>query len=179
MKVYILDADVNRYRGLYYANEDDIVEFNRRFDGTPIKKTWTGNEKFAFIPERLPNGDTPGLSSHIPVFNLRAVKALADVLEPNGELLPITCDGERYFLFNITRMVDALDEPHCELKRLDDGRIMTIDRHSFIEERLSGVVVFKLPQRPLGWPYVTDSFVRRVRAAKLKGFEFRLVWCSD
>ncbi|HMK34583.1 MAG TPA: DUF1629 domain-containing protein, partial [Desulfomonilaceae bacterium] len=76
-------------------------------------------------------------------------------------------------------VVDALDEPRSEVERFDSGRIMSIEEYSFIEERLLGVVVFKLPQRPLGWPYVTDPFVERVQAAKLKGFRFRPVWSSD
>jgi len=179
MKVYILDADPDKYRGIYYTIEDDIVEFNRRFKGTPMKETWTGREKFAFVPRRLPRGDTPSLSSHIPVFNARAVKVLGDLLNHSGELLPIVCDNESYFLFNVTQVVDALDEARCELERFDDGRIMFIDSYSFIERKLAGVTIFKLPQRPLGWAYVTDPFVERVKAAKLKGFKFRLVWSSD
>ena len=179
MNVYILDADANKYRGIYYTNEDDIVEFNRRFNGAPIKRSWTGKEKFSFVPRRLPKGDTPSLSSHIPVFNAKAVNMLADFLEPNGELLPIACDGEKFFLFNVTTVVDALDENSSELKLFNSGGIMSIERHSFTQEKLIGVTVFKLPQRVLGWAYVTDPFVDKVKVAKLKGFKFRLVWSSD
>ena len=179
MNVYILDADVNKYRGIYYLNEKDVVAFNRRFDGTSMKRKWTVREKFAFVPRRLPKGDTPGLSSHVPVFSSKAVTILRDFLKPNGELLPISCDGEKYFLFNVTRVVDALDEPKCELKLFSDGEIMDIVRYSFLNEKLIGVDMFKLPQRPLGWVYATDAFVDRVRAAGLKGFKFRLVWSRD
>jgi hypothetical protein len=178
MNVYILDADVNKYRGIYYVNEEDVVEFNRRFDGSPMKRKWTGREKFAFVPRRLPKGDTPGLSSHIPVFNSKAVTVLGDLLKPSGELLPIICDEEKYFLFNVTRLVDALEEAKCELKLFSDGGIMDIVRYSFLEEKLMGVDIFKLPQRPLGWVYATDAFVDGVRATKLRGFKFRLVWSS-
>jgi hypothetical protein len=178
MNVYILDADVNDYRGLVYEDED-IVEFNRRFDGRSLKEGWTGKERFGFVCPRLPKGDTPGLSSHIPVFNPKAVKALADFVEPSGELLPVTCGGERFFLFNVTRLVDALDETNSDLKRFSDGRIMMIDRHVFQPEKLRSVVVFKLPQKPLSCAYVTDPFVQRVNDAGLKGFKFPLVWSSD
>ena len=51
---------------------------------------------------------------------------LEEFLKPNGELLPISCDGEKYFLFNATRVVDALDEPKCGLQLFDDGGIMDI-----------------------------------------------------
>ncbi len=179
MNVYVLDADVNKYKGIYYVNSDDIVEFNRRFDGSSLKKNWTGQEEFGFAPDRRPKGDTPGLSSHIPVFSRRAVEILGDLLKDSGELLPITCEGEDYFLFNVTRLVDALDEDASGLERLSTGRIMAIDRYSFVKSKLMGVDIFKLPQKPLSYPYVTDAFVRRVEDSGLKGFKFRLVWSSE
>jgi len=179
MNVYILDADVNKYRGIHYVNEEDVVEFSHRFNGTSMKRKWTGREKFAFVPARLPKGDTPGLRSHIPVFSSKAVTVLEDFLEPNGELLPIICDKEKYFLFNVTKVVDALDEPNCELQLFDDGGIMDIVRYSFLKKKLIGVNIFKLPQDLLGWVYATDAFVDRVQAAGLKGFKFRLVWSDE
>jgi hypothetical protein len=179
MKVHILDADVDKYRGLYYTNNDRVTEFNRRFNGTPMKSSWRIVKDFAFVPADLPKGDTPGLSSHIPVFNMKAARILADYLESSGEFLPIICDGEKYFLFNATRVVDALDEKNSRLKLFHDGRIMYIDRYFFSKDKLAGTVVFKLPQKPLGWVYVTDPFVERVRRAKLTGFKFPLVWSSE
>lgn len=179
MNVFILDADVNNYRGIYYKDEDDIVDFNRRFVGTPLKEKWTGQDKFEFVPRRKPKGDTPGLSSHIPVFSVKALDALADFLKPSGELLPIICDGERYFLFNATLVLDALDEPKCEIKRFKDGGIMRVISHHFIPDRLGGISVFKVPQQVLAHVFVTDPVVERVKEARLKGFEFRLVWSSD
>ncbi len=179
MNVFRLDADVNNYRGIVLACQNDVVEFNRRFDGTPMKAAWTGKRKFVFVPRAKRKGDTPGLSSHIPVFNERSVEALRYLLEPNGELLPMTCEGERYYLFNITRVVDALDEPGCDLKLFRDGSIMAVERYSFLEDRLIGEAVFKLPQELLSYPFCTDPFVQRVKAAGLKGFKFDLLWSSD
>jgi len=179
MKIYTLRADVNKYRGLYYKNEDDIVEFNRRFDGAPPGKRWTGKEKFAFLPRRLPKGDTPGLSTHIPVFGTNALKTLADFLKPAGELLPIICDRETYFLFNVTQVIDALDATSSDIERFNSGRILDINRHSFFQEKLIGINIFKIPQMVLADVFVADPFVERVESAGLKGFKFRHVWSSD
>jgi len=179
MKIYILDADVNKYRGLFYVNSEEVVEFNRLFNGTTLKRVWTGKEEFEFVPRRLPKGDTPGLSTHIPVFSARAVHLLVDILKGNGELLPISCDGQKYFLYNVTRIIDALDEPHCELERLRSGRIMDVVRYSFFQEKVTGTNVFKIPQAVLKDVFVTDLFVKRVRTAGLTGFKFRSVWSSD
>lgn len=76
-------------------------------------------------------------------------------------------------------MVDALDEDNCELKRFASGRIMDIISFSFFREPLLEMTVFKVPQCILTEVFVTDPFVERVKAAKLKGFEFPLVWSSD
>ncbi len=180
MKVYVLRPDVNKYRSLLYGSEKGIVEFSRRFDGRTIKYTWTGKErKFEFYKAPRLVGDFPGLSSHIPVFNRKAVNALADMLEGNGELLPITCDGEDYFLFNVTRVVDTLNEENSQVKRFSSGRIMYIVRYSFFPNRLVGLKVFKIPQAVLMDVLVTDDFVERVKATKLKGFECRLVWTDE
>jgi hypothetical protein len=179
MKVYILDADPDEFRGIYYAKKRGGVEFTKLFDGSPMKPFSEKRAEFRFVPRRLPKGDTPSFTSNIPVFNRNAVNALYDMLEPNGELLPIICEGENYFLFNVTRLINALDEDSCDLERFDDGRIMDIDRYSFFKDRLRGTVVFKLPQDSLGWVYVTDPFVMRVKATGLRGFKFPLVWSSD
>ena len=178
MKVYILDADVNRYRPIYYVDENSVVEFSRSFNGTPIGNAWTGKEQFKFVPRRMPKGDTPGLDTDIPVFNPKAVEALADLLEGNGELLPISIGSERYFLFNVTQILDALDEPHCEVVRFDSGRIMDIIRYSFVEAKLAGAFVFRIPQ-DVGRVFVTEPFVERVKSAGLVGFKLPLVWSGE
>ncbi len=178
MKVYILGPDGDTFRGIYLAMEDGGLEFCNRFNGTFLEDPLAGNEPFKFVPRNLVKGDTPSFDPTIPVFNRKAVNALADLLEPNGQLLPITCQGEEYFLFNVTRLVDALDEDNCNLERFDDGRIMVIDHYSFFKEKLIGETVFKLRQRPLGRVYVTDPFVQRVLESGLRGFRLPLVWSS-
>ena len=95
------------------------LEFYYRFNGTPIEDSWTGKEHFLYVPRNLPKGDTSSYEYTIPVFNAKAAGVLADLLEPNGELLPITCEGERLYLFNTTRFVDALDEENSECRRFE------------------------------------------------------------
>ena len=77
----------------------DLNEFNRRFDGTPMKRPVT-DVTIAWGPEttHLPKGDYPHLLLSLPVFSLRAVEALRDLLEGNGEILPTTCEGDQLFL---------------------------------------------------------------------------------
>ncbi len=179
MRVYILGADGDTYRPIDFDTEDGGLDLCNQFNGTLLKNPLTGDEPFRFFPANLPKGDTPAFDPTIPVFSRRAVNALADLLEPNGQLFSFMCQDEEYFLFNTTRLVDALDEDNCDLERFDDGRIWCIDRHAFFEKKLEGETVFKLRQRPLGRVYATDPFVQRVLETGLRGFSFPLVWTSE
>ena len=56
-----------------------------------------------------PFNDFPCVNMMLPVFSHRACDVLKDFLEPNGELLPLDSDLGQYYLFNITKIIDALD----------------------------------------------------------------------
>ena len=178
MRVYILRAHSDHYQSVL-MRVGNLFEFARRFDGKPFKGSWKDVE-IGLDPRRLPKGDTPSLIPGVPVFSGKAVTALQDVLEQNGELLPIFVEGDEYFLFNVTTVIDALDESNSKIDRFEgSSKVLYIDSYGFFREMLSGTFIFKIPQTPTGNVFVTDQFVGRVRAAGLKGFWFPLVWSSD
>ncbi len=83
-------------------------------------------------------------------------------------------------MFNITRLVDALDERRSAIERFDDGRVLGIDHCALYADQLAGESIFKLPQKPAVYEYVTDEFRRRVEQARLSGFLWgRRVWAVD
>ncbi len=178
MKVYMLDADSDRYKSLVMIT-GDLFEFARRFNGRPMERPWT-DVKIGLAPDAnsFPKGDFPSLIPDVPIFSRKAVIVLGDLLEGNGEALPITCDSEEYFLFNVTRVVDVLDESNSEIVRFEgSSRVLNIRDYAFFGERLFGLVVFKIPQDSN--VFVTDIFVKRVKSEGLKGFWFPRVWSSE
>ncbi len=142
-----------------------------------MKKPWT-DVKFGWDPDMLSKlkGDYPSLIPGVPVFSRAAVAVLRDLLEGVGEILPVKIAGEEYFIYNLTRIIDALDESHSVLSRFDDGRVFYIDEHFFFGDKLEDAPLFKIPQMPDSSIFVTDVFVKRVKKAKLKGFWFPLLW---
>jgi hypothetical protein len=118
-----------------------------------------------------PRTDFPSFGG-VPVFSQRAIEALRDLLEPCGEILPLRCHEGTYFAYNVTRLVDALDEAQSELERFSSGRIMWIERPVFFPDRLAGEVIFKVPQSP-NRTFVTDPFVRRIWERGLVGFDLQ------
>jgi hypothetical protein len=180
LNVYKLDSDANNYENIDIHPLGQLYDFSNQFAGNPLRIP-LGKMKFKLrYPGKRPTGDFPTLIPNIPVFSRKAVESLKDMLEPNGELLPIKCDNENFLLFNVTRVIDALDEFHSVLKRFKcDGSIMDIDRHAFIPEKIKEETVFKIPQMVTMDVFVTDWFVHRVKFSRLKGFRFSLVWSDE
>ncbi|RAZ86993.1 hypothetical protein DPM33_27005 [Mesorhizobium hawassense] len=125
--------------------------------------------------ERL-YSDFPWLSEHAPLLRQPAVEALAAALRPHGELVPLR--GEKVWLLNVTRVIDALDEARSQIVRFEDGDMLAIERYAFDAGKIGSAEVFKLPMRasPV---FVNDMFVERVRRAGLRNVSFRPLWTSD
>lgn len=126
-------------------------------------------------------GDYSNLSNDVhPVFSDRARRLLAPHLEGLGQWIELTSEHDpTYWLFYITNIVDALDEPRSELLRFKDGGVMRIARYAFRPEAVRDQWLFTLPQRPGCNRCVTDRFVDLVRRHGLTGFEFTLLWSDE
>jgi hypothetical protein len=125
-----------------------------------------------------PFNDYPCINLSRPAFSQRACEVLRDLLEPNGELLPLSSETDvKYFFYNITTFSDAFDMKKSRYELLDDAGIiaLNIDYFEFQKKKLDGLSIFRIYQYPVG-TFVTDEFVRRVHEAGLNGFAFTRIW---
>jgi hypothetical protein len=210
MNIYLLkkerDAKGSRcYQGVLEAdkeNRERMEEYESNynlFQGGKIGDAWhpvhvivdrSRVDEWNPLP---PAGDFPRFEGAgiEPVFSRQALDTLSDLLQGNGEILPLSCDEGEYYLFNITRIIDVIDRDHSEFKfesELDpdfgaldeDGPdFQVITRCEFYPDQVKDLTIFKIPREyHKNTPMVTDNFVRRVREAGLKGFEFELLWSS-
>lgn len=150
--------------------------------GPPVGDRWMPVGIRIARPKRAaaaPLPDFLGVTPFVPAFGERAVEALRDLLEANGELLPLRCEQGDYYAFNVTRLVEALDVERSAFRRFPDGRIQEIERHVFMPERIRPFPIFKLPHQRRSSVYVTDEFARRAAAAALTGMSLREVWSDS
>ncbi|MBO8142920.1 MAG: hypothetical protein H0Z37_12245 [Firmicutes bacterium] len=180
MKIYWLRADKEDYQTFYTPDEAEY-EILREFDGRPRSASWVPIRVAVWRHEQVPEGlkpsDFPSLRSSCPVFSTRAAEGLWDLLEPNGEILPLLCDEGEYFVYNVTTLSDALDEERSEISRFpDDGQVMAVYEYVFRSDKVGQAAIFKLTQIPTLWVFVTEEFVQRVQELGLVGFDFTLVW---
>jgi hypothetical protein len=180
MEVYELYPDYRDECRRLTMPAGDLDEFRRRFEGTPMKLPWTDVTIGWVAESSLPKGDFLHLVLGLPIFSSRAINVLGDLLEGNGEILPTTCEGDQLFFFNVTKVIDALDESRSEVIRFDGrSEVMRVARYAFFSEKLTGAVIFKIPQFLTGRVFVTDPFVERVRSTGLRGFGFPRLWSTD
>jgi hypothetical protein len=112
----------------------------------------------------------------VPVFSDGAVKALYDLMQPHGEILPLRHARRRYFAYNVTTVIDAIDQGTAKIERFSDGAVMSIVEYAFKPDAIGNAAFFTIPQLPRAHVYVTDVVVDRVARAELLGFVFRRIW---
>ena len=177
MKIFELKTEPKRYCDFALVNPGDAWIYGDAFNGRPMAAHW----KALRITAADEDDATAELADFallgiVPVFSLRAVDVLLDLLKPAGEVLPLRHRRGEFFAFNVTRVVDALDEAHSKVMKFSDGNVMAVSQYHFVEDRLRGLAMFKIPQLRKAYVFVSESFVQRVEQAGLTGFRFQYLW---
>lgn len=180
MRVFEMRADAETYRWLTTIVESDfniLADLAHASVGDawrPVAVEWIDDD----LNAGKPKSDYPTLGS-TPALSQRAVDELMEVLVENGEILPLSGgSADRYYVYNVTRILDALDIEKSDAIWFGPGRIMMMKRYAFRDAELEGATVFKVPQLRVQ-VFVTEPFVRRVKNSGLTGFSFREVWQSS
>lgn len=183
MNIYLLEAEKERHQALTHLT-DNFFEFADQFCGRSIGSI-PDTVKLKLINNTddgkylLPT-DFPFIVQIVPMFSQRAIDILGDLLRESGQVFPIQCEGEIYYAFNATNIIDAFDRENAEFKTFKNSqKIMRIVRYAFSEEKLQDVCVFKPKEKIRDGIFVTDSFKTRVEDFNLCGFIFRKVWSSN
>ncbi len=107
-------------------------------------------------------------------LNQTAYDALASLLEPYGELLPVTCEGVPYWILHVTKKtgmeVVELTKSHREV--IEEADYIGMQSLVFKEEKLKDLLIFQTEFSGYKNIYCTEKFKALVEAAGLKGLLF-------
>lgn len=153
---------------------DDVQTKGRAWTVKPLSPIWSPQP---VIGQVQPHNDYPCVNLQIPAFSRRAVDALRDFLEPNGELLPLVSSVGEYYAYNIMTVVDILDHDRSDIiwYEGDHDIALRIRRYECNPEKLTGLSIFRLVEKP-AYTFVHQVFVDRVRQHGLQGFDFTRLW---
>lgn len=146
-----------------------------------LASVWRPRKVINSLPSQV--NDYPCVGLRVPTFSARALDALRDLLEPNGEILPLESDTGQYYAYNVTTVADVLDRqasqvnwPHIyKLRKQEPVIAQDITHYVFFADRVKPLAIFRIPEDVVGY-YVTDQFAQRVREHDLRGFDLRKVW---
>ena len=159
-------------------DSDDGTSLGRAWTVPSLKPYWTPQPVLGRV--RAYN-DYPCVDLTIPAFSRRAVDALRDFLEPNGELLPLVSEVGEFYAYNTRTVADILDQERSQIDWLPNSekhtfdRVFQIRRYEFLLEKPSEPSIFRLVERGSS-TFVTQPFVDRVRQHELQGFHFVKLW---
>lgn len=166
------------------TNGYDTDEAIRRLAGPSRKHDWKPLlvQLVRAGPRRA---SKPGKPADLPftgiglIMRQSAVDALQDILDANGEILPLVTEtGVELFVFNPRFILKAFDEKNTVYERYDGSSYFKIHKFVFIESVVRGIDVFYTTFGPREL-YFSDRFVARVKKARLKGTEFHQLWSSE
>jgi hypothetical protein len=184
MKIYFFETQENQAY-LYAPNRD-----SDRCDPDPprsLAAEWTpptfeivGCDEFRSY---LPKSDFPTFLPSTAVLSARAVERLRPILIACGEILPIYLNNDRdvLYLFNVTRVINAVDMQRSKFLRFPSGGIMECERLIFDPTQFpDNALFFKNTQMgPVTEIFATEAAVAAVKKARLTGYEFRLAWSDE
>ncbi len=174
------DDDEGQISDVFYP--ENIRTVKRNWTAPKLADRWSPPAVFGNVHVW---NDYPCFDRNIPVFSRRAFEILEPLIADCGEPLPLPVSAGDFLIFNVTRVVDAINREKSEFEWTggkegpsDLGMPMSIERYEFFATELSDVPMFKVPEDPT-CIFVNQAFFDRVEKHKLQGFHLVKVWPND
>ena len=181
MTVYKLKNKPREFKVLEHdpykrALDSDDFKLLRRLrrapvDSTSLRDVWV-NEYATFTQHFKSAEAIPDISKWRTFLVLRenAYQVVRDVIDSDGEFLPITIDDESFTVFNV---MSFGEEDKQKIKFEDiDGEQGLLEKLAFIESDLSNKYVFKSKDEGCMSIYCDDKLISLCEEHNLKGLSF-------
>ncbi|WP_219232396.1 hypothetical protein, partial [Austwickia sp. TVS 96-490-7B] len=192
----IFDVVIGTNREMFYPVEGvpwlELGDMRSSDPAAPFKGGWPTPE-FHIYREPFP-GD--GIDKYLPslvsevasrylILRDQAIDSLSGLLEPYGELLPLSCDEAEMMIWWPQVVVDCLNDDKSDNGDLlwapDRSRILIIDFPVFRPELVPQTGAFILPQPKYpNLVFFTEELVEKMLATgDTVGVHFRKMWDSE
>ena len=177
MRIYTVKPS-STYQDLTILNREEWNKYLFAFRGESQIDEWVPiSVKYNPYTLDQSRGDCTGTGGgRLLVLTEKAVEALQEVIDQTGELLPLDCEEEALWVFNVTNILEgALNLEQSVYSTISTGAISNIKKYVFYEDAVKNQYIFRMAEYPATL-YATDRFKDLVEAAGLKGFKFETVY---
>lgn len=161
------------------VDHTDFEEVTKNFAGLPLGNAFKSVQMEIVREDEgktLVQSDVPWFGSNVFVFRSHRIEKIRNFLTQFGELLPVECQGESLEFYNVTNVVDALNEDASDVARFSGGDIFRVEKYVFHLEALKGQHVFKIPNLRVSPIYLDEGFVTTWKEHGLSGLDFEELW---
>ena len=178
MNICRLEADVDNYANFTSIPKMSLQQV-QSFNGTSKADRWKPLELVCIDKVSCSIGDAMGFDFGV-IFRADAVSIFRELCGSAVEFLPVTFQGNEFYIPNVLGTLDCLDheKSKCLYSRNDPERVLMVHKYVFDESRVTQNV-FRLKDEPLRAAFITEPVVDAIRKANLKGFRFDMVWDGD
>jgi len=155
MKIYKIDNDQNETRLILPDIEGIEILKYKIFDGQKKTDFWKDSIWYLFNPTlKATNFISLGVANALVFDQTVYDSELYSIIERAGEILPITLKNEKYYVLNVTEVINVLDEENTTWEVLDDDTKGDITEYNFFINRFTNSSLFKIPET-----HTTEIFV--------------------
>lgn len=122
------------------------------------------------------------LRTGLLVIDEEAVNVLKKYIDLYGELLPLELKEKEksFYIFNVTNVVDCLDEEKSEFHILGySKKITNVRKPIFKEDIVKNNDIFRIPRHGKSFTFISDDLKKYIESSGLTGFNFKLAWDSE
>ena len=178
-KIYLLESTLS---DTCFFIQDDCPEDEKGIMGRAMGQRWKpfgdDYQPIKFELRRSDSGkknyqfDFCSFLSPFFVISESALTALADILEPRGQLLPVITESKRkkfYGYYPTNPLSGCFDKEKSIYEECPNG--LMIDKPFLIAQNITDEYLFSI-EEDISFVFVTDKFKQRVEDANLLGFDF-------
>lgn len=180
MKVYKYLPDFDFPEFLSTKVRSDLFRFDALEKGNRVDDWEAIHMEFADEHGVRLGNDMPDFVPYgsVPVFQEHVYEAMRDIWDAHGQILPLRCEGQTLWAFNVLTTLEALDEQRSEVVYFIGGnKIMDVESYAFDQRVIGDTAIFLDPR--LGLPiFVTDRFMNRIEEHGFTGIAPKLIWAS-
>ena len=170
-----LALQVDDFISLLPESYSDIEIFQFSYHNLSFAPWWNNMQSRFVQSEDSLSLPIPDISLWLPgaalVLSTRAYDALLGAIADFGELLPVSCQGETYYIFNCLTLGEV-DEKGSKYI-VDEGVILGVESMKFDQKDVGDKIIFKTTFNRCTDLYCNSTFKNIVESHNLTGITFK------
>ncbi len=174
-KIWEIVSNTNAFRSFTFSDTKQLLSIEEKLDQGMFTLSDWFPIRVELFEDELNEEKNKGVSDFMQLpgytLNKKAKELYEELVSETVMFLPIITPVGEYWTMNI-KHVNCLDLIKSEFKRFPNGRILRVIKHSFVNEIVRNLLIFRIPEMGGKALYVTEKFKEIYDKNELTGLIF-------